>query len=101
MNYYIEVLKKYAVFSGRSARSEFWYFILFTIIIEAILMGIDSIVFGESRILYNIYQLVVFIPTLAVSVRRLHDVGKSGWMLLLSLLPIIGWVWILGFDVYG
>lgn len=95
MNYYLSVLKKYAVFSGRSQRAEYWYFALFNIIIFVVL-GIISVVVGDdSRILGMLYSLAVFIPGLAVSVRRLHDIGKSGWMLLISLIPLIGAVWLL------
>ncbi len=95
MNYYLSVLKKYAVFSGRSQRAEYWYFILFNIVILIVLGIISAVVGDDSGILGGLYSLAVFIPGLAVSVRRLHDVGKSGWMLLITLIPAIGVIWLL------
>lgn len=105
MNYYFSVLKKYAVFEGRARRAEYWYFCLFNIIISMILsilgkaIGVFNITFGtfgsEINILSAIYGLVLLIPGLAVAVRRLHDVGKSGWMILINLIPLIGTIWIL------
>jgi len=90
MNYYLSALKKYAVFSGRSQRSEYWYFTLLNIIIS-IIMGIISVVVGDdSNILGWLYVLVVFLPGLGVFVRRLHDVGKSGWTFLIAFIPLIG-----------
>ncbi len=95
MEWYLKVLKKYADFSGRAQRAEYWYFVLFNTIIVIILTILDA-AFGlydiQSGIglLSGIYQLGVFIPSLAVSVRRLHDIGKSGWWLLLGLIPLIG-----------
>lgn len=105
MNYYLLVLKKYTEFNGRAQRAEYWYFYLFNIIISIILsilgktLGIFNISIGtvgnEINILPIIYSLAVLIPGLAVSVRRLHDVGKSGWMILISLIPLIGTIWLL------
>ena len=99
------VLKKYAVFDGRAQRAEYWYFFLFNIIISIILsilgkaIGVFNITIGtvgsEINILSLLYSLAVLIPGLAVSVRRLHDVSKSGWMILISLIPLIGTIWIL------
>ena len=105
MNYYLMVLKKYAVFDGRAQRAEYWYFFLFNIIISIILsilgkaIGVFNITIGtvgsEINILSLLYSLAVLIPGLAVAVRRLHDVSKSGWMILISLIPLIGTIWIL------
>lgn len=94
MNYYIAVLKKYAVFSGRARRAEYWYFVLFTIIISIALTLIGSLIGDGKNILAGIYGLAVFIPSLAVLIRRLHDVGKSGWMILICLIPIVGGIWL-------
>ena len=95
MNYYIEVLKKYAVFKGRARRAEYWYFFLFNFIVSVGLTIVNGILGDTKNILGILYSLVVFIPSLAVSVRRMHDVGKSGWILLVSLIPLIGWIWVL------
>jgi uncharacterized membrane protein YhaH (DUF805 family) len=94
MNYYLSVLQdKYATFTGRASRSEFWYFILFNIIVSFILGIVDGII--GMKILGTIYSLAVLIPSLAVGARRLHDIGKSGWMQLLGLIPVIGWIWLI------
>jgi len=92
MDWYIAVLKKYAVFSGRAGRKEYWMFVLFNFIfaLAAFLLGL--ITFG---LLYIAYIVAVFVPTLAVSVRRLHDIGKSGWYYLIILIPIAGPIWFL------
>lgn len=98
MNWYISVLKKYAVFSGRASRKEYWMFILFNIIFGIIASIIDSIIgikiYGSGLII-NLYTLAILIPSLAVSVRRLHDTGRSGWWLLIESVPIIGIIWML------
>lgn len=104
MNWYLEVLKKYAVFSGRARRKEFWLFALINCIIYFViaLIGIPAINY--------IYSLAVLLPTLAVGVRRMHDIGKNGWSILISLIPIVGAIiyllWTvregeLGDNVYG
>ena len=92
---YLEVLKKYTVFNGRARRSEYWYFVLFNLIISIGLGIIDGVVglmdFGIS----DVYSLGVLVPSIAVGVRRMHDVGKSGWMYFVVLIPIIGAIWLL------
>ena len=95
MNYYLLVLKKYAVFSGRSQRAEYWYFVLFNLIISIILGIISAVVSDDFSILGLLYSLAVLIPGIAVGVRRLHDIGKSGWMLLIALIPLIGTIWLI------
>lgn len=101
MNWYLKVLKQYADFNGRARRKEYWMFALFNMIFGGIAMGLDNILgigFGEIGVygpLYILYTLAVFIPGLAVVVRRLHDVGKSGWMMLIALIPLIGAIWLL------
>ena len=87
MNYYFKVLQKYATFSGRARRSEYWYFILFDVIIAFVLLFIDMQM--GTNVLYLIYSLVVLIPRIAVGVRRMHDVGKSGWFLLIPIYNLI------------
>src|SRR5687768_5564545 len=87
MNYYFKVLQNYATFSGRARRSEYWYFVLFNIIVSIILSVIGTTM--KTTILSNIYALAVFLPGLAVGVRRMHDVGKSGWYLLIPIYSLI------------
>jgi uncharacterized membrane protein YhaH (DUF805 family) len=100
MNWYLKVLKQYADFSGRARRKEYWMFFLFNMIFAFLAAIIDNVIgtaspeFGYG-VFYGIYALGMIIPGLAVGVRRLHDVGKSGWMLLISLIPLIGGIWLL------
>jgi uncharacterized membrane protein YhaH (DUF805 family) len=100
MNWYLKVLKQYADFGGRARRTEYWMFTLFNLIIMIVAMFIDNVAgltAGELPygVFYFLYAIAVFIPGLAVAVRRLHDVGKSGWMLLIALIPFIGAIWLL------
>ncbi|MCB9904161.1 MAG: DUF805 domain-containing protein [Planctomycetes bacterium] len=102
MNWYLEVLKKYAVFTGRARRKEYWMFVLFNWLISLALTFVDSLVFGYAwdgsqgiAILNTVYSLAVLIPSLAVGIRRLHDTDRSGWWLLINLIPILGWIWFL------
>jgi uncharacterized membrane protein YhaH (DUF805 family) len=104
MNWYLEVLKKYAVFSGRARRKEYWMFTLFNVIFAIAAMIIDNVVglaikdVGYGPI-YILYALATLVPSLAVSVRRLHDIGKSGWYILLGLIPCVGGIILLVFAV--
>jgi uncharacterized membrane protein YhaH (DUF805 family) len=100
MNWYLQVLKNYAVFSGRARRKEYWMFVLFNMIFAIVAMILDNVLgiaikgVGYGPI-SGLYLLAIIIPSLAVAVRRLHDVGKSGWMIFISLIPIIGAIWLL------
>lgn len=94
MNYYIEVIKKYAVFSGRARRAEYWYFVLFNTIIYTAVTIISNAIGDKTNALISLYILFMFVPSLAVTVRRLHDVDYSGWFLLVTLIPLIGIIWI-------
>jgi uncharacterized membrane protein YhaH (DUF805 family) len=94
MKWYLTALKRYAIFSGRAGRSEFWMFVLFNIIFT-IAAGIMDSMMGTWGAIGGIYALVLLIPSIAVGVRRLHDIGKSGWMILISLIPIIGAIWLI------
>ena len=89
MNWYIIVLKKYAVFKGRASREEFWMFILFNFIISVVLSFVE-VALGGVGIVGAIYSLAVFLPGIGVSIRRLHDTNRSGWWLLTWLIPLIG-----------
>lgn len=100
MNWYLKALNQYADFNGRARRKEYWMFFLFNMVF-AVLASLIDIAAGTanldsgSGVFQGIYSLAVLIPGLAVGVRRLHDVGKSGWMLLIALIPIIGAIWLL------
>lgn len=93
MNYYSICLSKFADFSGRARRREYWTFALVNCLI-ALLLLILGLAFGEdspaSNILVTIFYLIMLIPNLSVSVRRLHDIGKSGWWLFIGLVPLVG-----------
>lgn len=95
MTYYVQQFtKNYLNFKGRAGVKEFWYFVLFNFIITTVLGFIDSSL-GLKSILTAIYGLGVLLPSLGLSVRRLHDIGKSGWFILVSLIPLIGWIWLI------
>lgn len=95
MNWYLHVLKNYATFSGRARRKEYWMFFLFNVLIS-LGLGVLDIVAGTYSVEYEtgffsaLYSLLVLIPSIAVSVRRLHDTNRSGWWVVISLIPIIG-----------
>lgn len=94
MKWYLEVLKKYAVFSGRARRKEYWMFILFNLIIGFALGLIEGIVGGgtpkgDRSILITIYQLAILIPSIAVGVRRMHDTNHNGWWLLFPVVNLV------------
>jgi len=108
MNWYLKVWKQYADFSGRARRTEYWMFYLFNMIIgmlfgiaAGIVAGVTvasrgvNLIFFIVMIPIIIYGLAVFIPNLAVTVRRLHDMGKSGWWFFIQLIPLVGGIWIL------
>jgi uncharacterized membrane protein YhaH (DUF805 family) len=100
MKYYLQALSNYANFSGRARRKEYWMFLLFNIIFYIIAMIIDNVLGTADPetgygLVYILYALAVFVPGLAVTVRRLHDVGKSGWMYFVVLIPIVGAIWLL------
>ena len=96
---FFKVLKQYRKFKTRSTIKEFWLFHLISVVIIFILIIIDSSVnfkiLGNIGVLTTIYSIFVFVPSLSVSVRRLHDVGKSGWNILYVLIPVIGVIWLL------
>ena len=97
MNWYIKVLKQYVDFNGRAQRMEFWMFQLFNLIISIVLAIIDGVL--GLGLLQPLYALAVLIPSLAVGARRLHDTGRSGWWLLLGLIPLIGIIVLIVFWV--
>ncbi len=96
MNWYIDAWKNYVNFNGRARRKAYWMFVLFNIIAAVILSIVDGII-GTGGLLGGLYALAVFIPGLALLVRRLHDIGKSGWWALIGLVPLIGVIVIIVF----
>ena len=104
MNAFVTVLKRYATFSGRSARGEYWYFLLFYFLILIALTVLDVLtgLFNESSgigLLTGLFAWAMFIPSLAVSIRRLHDTAHSGWWFLITFIPVIGGIWLLVYMV--
>ena len=100
MNYYLKVLRQYVDFKGRARRAEYWNFVLFNTLISIVLTLIDIVLgtgamAGGYGVIGTLYSLAVFLPFLGVSVRRLHEVGKSGWFSLVVLIPLIGIIWLL------
>ncbi len=104
------VLSKYADFSGRARRSEYWWFYLANLIVGNVLYfatigpayisaisnnDVSNFSFGIGGVIYVLYALAVLLPSLAVSVRRLHDTNHSGWYLFMSLIPFVGWIFVL------
>ncbi|MBW2658372.1 MAG: DUF805 domain-containing protein [Deltaproteobacteria bacterium] len=103
--YFVNTLKnKYAAFKGRATRSEYWYFALYSMIIAIILAIIDWMIINpllgvqpgpesnSTSLLGTIFNLAILIPSLALSIRRLHDIGKNGWWVLLALVPIVNFI---------
>jgi len=88
--------QKYATFSGRAQRSEYWYFVLFVVLGGVVFGLIDAILLGwasnNPQLLGPVFSLATFLPNLAAAVRRLHDTDRSGWWILLVLIPLIGWI---------
>ncbi|MCX4725450.1 DUF805 domain-containing protein [Streptomyces sp. NPDC090052] len=97
MNWYLDVLKNYVGFSGRARRQEYWMFTLFSIIISIVLVIISAALLDNSSWLSGLYSLAVLLPTLAVTVRRLHDTGRSGGWIFIGLVPLVGWIILLVF----
>jgi uncharacterized membrane protein YhaH (DUF805 family) len=100
MKYFKLAFQKYAQFTGRASRPEYWYFFLFNVIFAVVAMILDSVT-GMTiaslpyGVIYMVYGLATLVPSLAVAVRRLHDVGKSGWMILVAIIPLVGTIWLL------
>ncbi|RPK94342.1 MULTISPECIES: DUF805 domain-containing protein [Streptomyces] len=95
MNWYLDVLKNYAGFSGRARRKEYWMFVLFNFIIALVLSALGMAI--DTQIPYFLYLAAVIVPSLAVMVRRLHDTGRSGWWFFISFVPLVGGIILLVF----
>ncbi|MGH3381178.1 MAG: DUF805 domain-containing protein [Actinoallomurus sp.] len=89
MNWYLAVLKNYANFDGRARRTEYWMFFLINLII-AVVLNVIGVAVKAAAFAGDIYALALLIPSIAVGVRRLHDTGRSGWWLLIGLIPLVG-----------
>ena len=103
MKEFVDVFKKTFDFSGRSRRKEFWLFVLFTTLISIALSFVDAIAGLELTedlgVLGGLFSLLIIIPSISVTVRRLHDIGRSGWWFLLAFVPIIGWITLFIFNL--
>ena len=86
--------RNYVGFGGRACRSEYWYWALFVVIFSIVTFMLDSLLFPDNpaRLLNSLFSLAVFLPGLAMAIRRLHDIDKSGWWVLIVLIPIVGWI---------
>lgn len=97
------VLSKYAVFTGRARRSEYWWWFLFALIVSIVASAIDAAAGTNydtgGGIINTIVGLALFLPGLAVAIRRLHDTGRVGWWILIGLIPLVGWIILLVFFV--
>lgn len=96
MNYWLGCFTKYATFSGRARRKEYWMFILFNMLV-AFGVNIVDAVLGMEGVLAAGYSLAALIPAWAVFTRRMHDIGKSGWWWLIGLVPVVGAIVLLVF----
>ncbi len=98
MDWFKKGLRNYANFSGRARRKEYWYFVLVQMGLVIIAMILDAIIFNsEIGLFYIVVALGLFLPGLAVTIRRLHDTSHSGWWFLISILPLIGSIILLVF----
>lgn len=98
MEWYLAALKQYAVFSGRARRREYWTFVLVNFIVVLVLTGVDSAV-GTAGVLAGLFNLAMLVPGIAVGTRRLHDTDRSGWLLLIGLIPLVGAIVLIVFFV--
>ncbi|BBT19007.1 uncharacterized membrane protein YhaH (DUF805 family) [Pseudomonas sp. SLBN-26] len=90
MEWYLKCLKQYFDFNGRARRKEYWMFTLVNLVISIALTVIFGVISEKLLPLANLYSLAVLLPALGVTARRLHDIGKSGWFMLIALIPLVG-----------
>ena len=98
MNWYIEVLKKYVAFGGRAHRTEYWMFTLFNVLVAVAIGTVDGVI-GGGGALGGLYSLGVLLPSIGVAIRRLHDSDRSGWWMLIALIPVLGVIVLIVFLV--
>lgn len=97
-------LQQYVGFSGRARRSEYWWFFLFNVLVSIVASILDSVLGTMSDdtnvgLIGTIASLALLLPSIAVGIRRLHDTSRSGWWILIGLIPIVGWIILLVFYV--
>ncbi len=93
MKWFLKCLKQYADFKGRARRTEYWMFVLFCGLAGFVAGLLDSLL--GIQVFTYLLSLAILVPSLAVAVRRLHDIGKSGWYYFLCLIPLIGTIWLI------
>jgi uncharacterized membrane protein YhaH (DUF805 family) len=104
IGWYMDVLRKYTVFHGRAGRPEFWWFTLVNIVVSVVIFqivigAIAGHAVGEA--LSGLYGLAVLLPNLGVAIRRLHDTNRTGWWILIGIIPVIGWIILIVFYAMG
>lgn len=104
MNWYLMTIKQYVDFSGRARRKQYWIFTLINIILSLLLSSLDGLiglfnVDAGMGLISGLYSLAILLPAIGVTVRRLHDTGRTGWWLLIGLIPLIGALVLLYFLV--
>ena len=99
MNEYLSVLKNYAKFDGRARRREYWMFTLVNVAVYFVLNILATQVSAYIGFVAIAYMLGILVPSIAVAIRRMHDIGKSGWWVLIALVPLIGGIWFLVLSV--
>ncbi len=100
MNWFLKCFHEYVTFSGRARRREYWMFVLFNIVFGIVLQIVDGVLVSVVGIggLYLLYSLAVLLPGISVTVRRLHDIDKSGWWFWIALVPVVGVIVLLVFE---
>lgn len=104
MKYYRDAIIRYFDFEGRTSRKYYWMFVLVNIVILIVIMQFEQLQLGggstyQGGILSNLYNIFIFIPGISICVRRLHDINKSGWWILVFLIPIIGIIWLIILNI--